>query len=170
MASNTLHLVAAAAGARQYAEKSYRDAIREAAQTCSQADIARAAGVTRQSIQAMLKKAEREPTIEEMEARAAELELWQEKLLDRFADYFRSAGDRSEQSSRNRWAKVSRKYNLANPTVREDRQRQGVEMLAKLCEERPSEPTVKRYLAVRRELLALRERIETLAWPEWARD
>ena len=53
--TNTLHLVAAAAGARQYAERSYREAIAEAAKTCPKADIARAAGVTRQAIQSMLR-------------------------------------------------------------------------------------------------------------------
>ena len=53
--SNTLHLVAAAAGARSYAERSYRETIIEAAKSCSQSDIARAAGVTKQAINGMLK-------------------------------------------------------------------------------------------------------------------
>jgi DNA-binding MarR family transcriptional regulator len=56
MAENQLHLVAAAAGARTYAERSYRETIAEAAKHHSQAEIARAAGVTRQSIHAMLKQ------------------------------------------------------------------------------------------------------------------
>jgi Mn-dependent DtxR family transcriptional regulator len=54
--SNTLHQVAAAAGARTYAERSYREAIIEAAKHYSQADIARAAGVSRQTVQEMLKR------------------------------------------------------------------------------------------------------------------
>ncbi len=55
--TNLLHQVAAAAGARQYAEQSYREAVQEAARTHSQADIARAAGVSKQAISAMLKQA-----------------------------------------------------------------------------------------------------------------
>jgi len=58
--SNTLHLVAAAAGARSYAERSYREAILEAAKTYSQADIARAAGVTRQAVHGLLNLARRD--------------------------------------------------------------------------------------------------------------
>ena len=53
--SNILHQVAAAAGAREYAERSYRETIIEAAKSHSQVDIARAAGVTKQAINGMLK-------------------------------------------------------------------------------------------------------------------
>ena len=54
--SNILHLVAAASGARSFAERSYREAIVEAAKTYSQVDIARAAGVTRQAVSSLLKR------------------------------------------------------------------------------------------------------------------
>lgn len=56
MAENYLHRVAAAAGAREFAERSYRETIAEAAKHHTQAEIARAAGVTRQSIHAMLRE------------------------------------------------------------------------------------------------------------------
>lgn len=55
--SNTLHRVAAAAGARSFADRSYRETIIEAAKTHSQADIARAAGVSKQAVSSLLKRA-----------------------------------------------------------------------------------------------------------------
>jgi site-specific recombinase XerD len=55
MAENHLHRVAAAAGARTYTERSYRETIAEAAKHHSQSEIAKAAGVTRQAIHAMLR-------------------------------------------------------------------------------------------------------------------
>jgi predicted DNA-binding protein YlxM (UPF0122 family) len=61
MAENHLHRVAAAAGARTYAERSYRETITEAAKHHSQAEIARAAGVTKQGVHALLKRSSANP-------------------------------------------------------------------------------------------------------------
>jgi biotin operon repressor len=55
MAENHLHRVAAAAGARTFADRSYRETIAEAAKHHSQSEIAKAAGVTRQAIHSLLK-------------------------------------------------------------------------------------------------------------------
>lgn len=55
MAENHLHLVAAAAGARTYAERSYRETIAKAAKHHTQSEIAKAAGVSRQAVHSLLK-------------------------------------------------------------------------------------------------------------------
>jgi DNA-directed RNA polymerase sigma subunit (sigma70/sigma32) len=55
--AHLLHQLAAAAGAREYAERSYRELVVEAAKRYSIADVTRAAGVSRQAVHSMLKRA-----------------------------------------------------------------------------------------------------------------
>ncbi|MFA5053009.1 MAG: hypothetical protein WC565_03055 [Parcubacteria group bacterium] len=54
-----LVLVAAAAGAKAFAEHSYRESIVEAAKTHSYAEIARAAGISRQAVRMIVLKSQR---------------------------------------------------------------------------------------------------------------
>lgn len=160
----TLQAVSEAAERRQSAEAAYRSAVVAAATDHGLSETARAAGVTRQAVAQLVKRARTD--VERDRSRLAEIDARYESLVDAIAAREDPAGLMADQRIRNGQAKRLARKGLGRlPTVREEIRDLAEAKLLRLLDDRREDPVIAVIAAIVAELdeaAAIRERLSSL--------